>query len=500
MDLFECEACEFSCATKSGIRKHYLERNTKACLEIVLRSKDKKSLEPTFESLPVRPPSTWRSYTEAVISASGETTSGELNQLKTLYFSEQLGKCPIGISVDGTELNAMVNRDVFTALPDKPFLAIVNKSAVHSDIKPRWEIQQCLNCNPPPVPVIGDLIDNTVYSSVIGTRTFKELTPGTCRRLNLNWLRYPQARQIACHTLSGAILYNIKNGNMLLINEVEAYGRSKMVDCHREQVGLIKDVPMATSMPSTLGADHYRGIHPVTLPKKDCKRLVIGTFTCDVLVTSCVRLDVVNSASISVGADTLNFEILEQDSRHIRIFVDSERVKAARKMVNQSLEEVNNNMGVEHLRQLRTKFDQLDTYDLSRCSGPLTASPLYQPYTLFTVANFGTGQGAAFAGAYIFNKIGQAVIIRGEKATLFETDVKGCIKMCQSSQEFQIPFKTIHDLFLDDKKDIKILGNVALNKQLELLAQSLSRRISEANKKVTVEIQNLFATTSSSRP
>lgn len=273
-----------------------------------------------------------------------------------------------------------------------------------------------------------------------------------------------------------------------------------MIDCHREQTGVVKEVPMATSMPSTVGDDHYKGIHPVTLAKKDCKRLVIGTFTCDVLVTSCVRLDIINNASVSVGADTLNYEILERDSHNIRIFVDTEHAKAARRMVKKSLLEVTKNMGVEHLRQVRTKFDQLDTYDLSRCSGPLTASTLYQPYTVFTIANSGNGQGATFAAGYIFNKIGQAVIIHGEKAVVFKKDVKYGLNLCQSCQEFLIPFEAIHNLFAADEQETFVLGNMALNKQLEILAQSLSRRISEANKKVTAEIQQLFiATTSTTR-
>jgi hypothetical protein len=44
------------------------------------------------------------------------------------------------------------------------------------------------------------------------------------------------------------------------------------------------------------------------------------------------------------------------------------------------------NMAMKSLRQLETKFDQLDTYDLSQCSGSLTARTLYQPWTIFTMA------------------------------------------------------------------------------------------------------------------
>ncbi|KAF9342610.1 hypothetical protein BGX34_007897, partial [Mortierella sp. NVP85] len=98
----------------------------------------------------------------------------------------------------------------------------------------------------------------------------------------------------------------------------------------------------------------------------DYKRLVIGTFTCDILVTSSVRLDDSGKGFVSVGGDASIFEITKQDSGHIRIFLDTERVGQSADMVKKTIGTITENMGVEHLRQLRTKFDELDTYDLSR--------------------------------------------------------------------------------------------------------------------------------------
>jgi len=40
------------------------------------------------------------------------------------------------------------------------------------------------------------------------------------------------------------------------VNEVEVYGRGRVEDCHREQTGKVKDVPRASSVPSTVGVDH----------------------------------------------------------------------------------------------------------------------------------------------------------------------------------------------------------------------------------------------------
>ncbi|KAK3823600.1 MAG: hypothetical protein J3Q66DRAFT_425627, partial [Benniella sp.] len=148
-----------------------------------------------------------------------------------------------------------------------------------------------------------------------------------------------------------------------LINEVEVYGRGRIHDCHCEQSGNVKDMPMSTSMPSTTGEDYYKDVHPVTLQSGiDGKRLQIGTKTCDIHVTSCIRLDSTNKAPFSVGGETLNFEISKSEVRDIRIFLDSEQVEAAKGMIGKPISGITGNMGVEHMRQLRSKFDQLDTY------------------------------------------------------------------------------------------------------------------------------------------
>ncbi|KAK3807937.1 MAG: hypothetical protein J3Q66DRAFT_258713, partial [Benniella sp.] len=51
--------------------------------------------------------------------------------------------------------------------------------------------------------------------------------------LNLNWIRYPEAPLVASCMLAGGILYNIKTGEAILMNEVETYGRGRQVDCHQ---------------------------------------------------------------------------------------------------------------------------------------------------------------------------------------------------------------------------------------------------------------------------
>ncbi|KAK3807939.1 MAG: hypothetical protein J3Q66DRAFT_86709 [Benniella sp.] len=164
--------------------------------------------------------------------------------------------------------------------------------------------QTCVTCNPPPMPAIADVIEKSPFAKVLRTRCYKELSEDMIKRLNHNWTRYPEAPPVASLTLEGGILYNVKAGEAVLMNEVETYGRGRLVDCHQEQTGIVKQVPRPNSMPSTVGKDFYEGIHPITIPAKDEARLQIGTKTCDVLVSSCIRLDSKSKAAIYVGGHT----------------------------------------------------------------------------------------------------------------------------------------------------------------------------------------------------
>ena len=216
---------------------------------------------------------------------------------------------------------------------------------------------------------------------------------------------------------------------------------------------------------------------------------MIGTNTCDVLVTSCVGLD--DKTPMSVGSETLNFEILKADVEHIRIFLDSEQVEAVKKMVGKPVSKITKNMARESLGQLKTKFDQLDTYDFSRCSGPLTARTLYQPWTIFTIANHGNGNGAAQGAGSVFCKVGGAVILHGEEVALSRKEVIRDWEMCKGSKDFGPPLEAIVGLF-GEETEMRIIGNAALNRELEKLAPRLSRLISDANKDAESNIRSLI--------
>lgn len=310
--------------------------------------------------------------------------------------------------------------------------------------------------------------------------------------MNLDWYDVEQAPQVVSHLLAGSLIINPGKEMGILINEVEVYGRREVDDCHREQLGLVKGFSRETSMPSTFKEHAYENVRPVVLSPREGggKRLVIGTLKCDVLVTSCLRLD---NKSISVGAETQIFPIGEQDALKLKIYLDVERVKEAKQFVKTTAMQVSKRLSVENIRQLRSRFDRLDTFNLARCSGPLTATSDFQPFTVFTLVNsFSSRQGVSYATALIFAKIAKAVIIDQGKASLSRTDVKNAHEACLKSVEYSSRMAAIVDLFQEGEDKIDIIGNSALSRILGEMATSLSTRISEANKTILKSIEERF--------
>ena len=334
---FECEICAQTFPKKTTFRRHLTDVSPE-CASKILKSRlflGHSSLEasPELES-----PEEWWSFDDAVLHASGKETAGKSERARTLVYADKLDQFPVGVSVEGREINALVTRAVYDALPAKPFPAMVNKSVGSRQL---LEAPSCLTCNPLAVPPIADLIEKTPFKKILGKRQYEELSKERIDQLNLNWTRHPEAAQVAGHMLAGAILYNAESGKGILINEVEVYGRKRAYDCHREQVGFVKEVAKETSVPSTVGEDHYENVRPVTTQGKDtAHRLVIGTTTCDVLVTSCVRLGESDVAPVSVGGETLIFEVHKSQVRHIRIFLDSKQAETAGEMVGKSVSEI----------------------------------------------------------------------------------------------------------------------------------------------------------------
>ncbi|KAF9405061.1 hypothetical protein BGZ76_006699 [Entomortierella beljakovae] len=178
------------------------------------------------------------------------------------------------------------------------------------------------------------------------------------------------------------------------------------------------------------------------------------------------------------------FDVLENDSKELRIFLDENNLEEAQRIKEMEYKEITMNMGTEQLHLL-------DSFELSRRSGPLTDSALFRPITIFTYANHCEGKGAGFGAGLILNRIGQSVINQGEDGVLKATDVKLSMKYCKKCSKTSPIINNIFQLFHDDTQ-IKIIGNHDLNPQLEKLAEGMTSKISKLNSTKKKEIMKLF--------
>ncbi|KAF9372007.1 hypothetical protein BGX21_004939, partial [Mortierella sp. AD011] len=169
-------------------------------------------------------------------------------------------------------------------------------------------------------------------------------------------------------------------------------------------------MPSQTSIPET-GTTRYEDILPLTMTSKDGERLVIGTQILNALVTSSSRLD--RKEPPSLEGKTVSFVLKdEKDSYNTRIYLDKGSVEMVFGLENGTSDgNWSYRNKLEQLRQVRSKFHELSTYNLSRAWSPLTPACTMQPYNLFTLANSSTMEKrAGRAAAILFNKIAIEVI------------------------------------------------------------------------------------------
>ncbi|KAF9922026.1 hypothetical protein BGZ67_010764, partial [Mortierella alpina] len=163
------------------------------------------------------------------------------------------------------------------------------------------------------------------YTSTVLSRTFVELNSPMCELLNEAWTDQPQLQYACAQILAGSIFYNTQNGEAFINNTVEVYGRKLSVDAHRERFTVKKGVVSKTSLPPS--RTRYKDVWPLTLSDTDGHKSLLGTHSFNALVTSSLRLDTKEAASL--GGAHSSFRLQDpQDSAATRIYLDEESVQA----------------------------------------------------------------------------------------------------------------------------------------------------------------------------
>ncbi|KAG0297813.1 hypothetical protein BGZ96_004743 [Linnemannia gamsii] len=485
--VFKCPICRKSLTTKTGCRKH-LKNNL--CTE---KDNNKDPPEPALPAVtlpkhqivppPPAPhqPSKTRGFDDAVLYSCGELHALAGEKRKTLGIVESLELKPISIKdALGIEQNALAHATVILRLPAGP----VELSPVEPQKRRKLdEDETCSNCSPAPAPGLEHLLSSSPYAARLATRNYVELSDEICELLNRDWQFSPHLRYASAVILAGCLLINKKNGQAVIANTVEPYGRQKTVDIHREPFIVQKGQPATTSLPPSIKTP-YKKVWPVTVPTIDGKRLIIGTKSFDALITSSLRLDKV--AEPSIGASTPSYVLTDiSQSLATTIFLDAEYLDIGLRMAkNKDAWSVSSSDLLHQLRQVKTKFFDASTFYLCRASSFFADNHTCQPYTIFNLASFDQAHsGDGVAASNLFHTIACDVIRDGSHAILKKERVRQLRGQCTEQGSISIEFDGIMNLY-GDESSVSILDNRDLNAFLENLASHLSPYVSKANKAV----------------
>ncbi|KAG0254088.1 hypothetical protein BGZ95_006138, partial [Linnemannia exigua] len=448
--------------TKGGCRKH-LDNLTCTSEE---KDNDEPGQQPpvialpSYQSLsvPIMVDSTpqMREYNDAVLYSCNQTHVSDTEKQRTLGIIDALELRPFAMKdPHGAEQNGLAHISVIAKL-----------SAGEGKVAPNMASMQ--------------------------RRKYIELDNGVCELFNRDWEFFPYLRFACAKILAGCLLLNNQNGQVIIANTIEVYGRTRLVDAHREPFVVRKGLPVANSLPPSIKMP-YKNVWPTTVSAQDGERLVIGTLSFDALITSSLRLD--TRMNISVGCATPSF-LLSSTSHSLatKIFLDQESLDDGLQLAKgKDTWSVSSSNLMWQLRQTKTKFHDPSTYYLCRASSPFANKHPCQPYTIFTLVAFDhahNGDGSILSR--LFHALASRVIRDAREAVIDKQTVEELRNQCIDQTKASKGLDGILTLFSDTQTSIKILGNLPLNNTLQVLAPLLSTYITKANASVMAFVEKEF--------
>lgn len=314
------------------------------------------------------------------------------------------------------------------------------------------------------------LIRTSPARSHLQTTTYQPLTKDIVKTLNEDWLLNPNMPHYFAQLFAGAVL--ITNDSALILLCLEPYGRSKASDAHHER--LVDNT--TSSFPKTQG--RYGYFRVLLIDNDNSRKLVIGTRTGNLLITSSARLD---KEFVNIGPTTDCF----LPTTDPIVFLDKTSIEAANDILESDhyWNQVQQGPAHEHFRQLRSKFHHVSTYRRSRASLDITSLPSIKPATIWTLYDDDSPQqklSQEKAGSYFFQMLGMSVTRNQRTATLIKQHVLETIEMIRGRTAATEILEQILEQF-DSSESLPIIGNEQLNNKLTLLANCTTNAIKKIN-------------------
>ncbi|KAI9591643.1 hypothetical protein BDF19DRAFT_486166 [Syncephalis fuscata] len=306
--------CTGSCATTEGFKKHlkkheayitYFEMENKEAQvgakrlyqddkkatsfknsddDVSLFTKKKQKIGKELYSTPTPTHSTpladaSLSYDDAILSAFNALQASPKCQQKAKLVAKSSKLHPLSLTTgDGRStfhvlaVSEAISRILFAQPKGEIIAPLITPSAADN---------ACLNSSKTADNRLRHCLQHGLFGEKLKQCDIIEMNDEIAELLQRDWHIWPQMRYVSAQLFSNAIL--VEDKQILLINCVEAYGRRCTIDVHHETAWRSPSVPDDDDL-------RYNGIKVVVDTYNNSKRLLIGTHSSNLLVTSSVLL------------------------------------------------------------------------------------------------------------------------------------------------------------------------------------------------------------------
>ncbi|KAI8075077.1 hypothetical protein BC940DRAFT_265819 [Gongronella butleri] len=332
------------------------------------------------------------------------------------------------------------------------------------------------------------LLHRSPVRSLLADNEYTEMNDEAASLFNQDWLMQPQMRYFAARALSGAIVVDVHSGSAILVNTIEVYGRSFMVDAHHERCNNKKGFAAPSSNPPE--RSRYKDIWAITMQSADGYKLNIASKTFNALVTSSIRLD--QRRQPDLGPTTKQLFLDETKGRNAKLFLSNTCYDMATQLAaNTAATAIQQFDLLQQLRQVRSKFDDPSTYVPSRASSPRFNFHRLQPQTIFTYSSFDNGASNTDGklASQVFAIAAVAVISNADAAVISKAEISRVLSKCTAGGRVADAIEKILAVFPGDATSVPILDNANLTAALKPLAEILSPYLFKANEIIIKEIE-----------
>lgn len=170
------------------------------------------------------------------------------------------------------------------------------------------------------------------------------------------------------------------------------------------------------------------------------------------------------------------FPIAADESSHVRVFLNKDSIRLAKDIASG---QQSPHFAVEQLLQVRSNFDSLHTFALSRATRSFNADMMNRlPATIFTLISF-VDNDRLVTGSHrvskLFHDIAFEVSEKGSRVLLNKSEVTS-IRRCLNDEDTAAGyFYCVLKIFVGDVDPIPIIGSSDLSKQQAMLGQAYKR-------------------------